>query len=161
MPTRPSRNCSARTRPAGSGSSWRKPRTPRRTSWTFDRRRGPRLLYNNQPAPDEGRAGSFPGQPMARDTVQFVSLFYSAGGERPEAKPAAAEWRPATDVYRTADGWLVKFELAGVAAEDITLSARGNALRVRGRRRDCCAAPGCRQVHMEIAYSRFERQVEL
>jgi HSP20 family protein len=92
---------------------------------------------------------------MQRDTVRFVSLFLSSESER------IAEWRPAIDVYRTADGWLVKFELAGVHPEDIELSVRGRALRVRGRRRDCCLEPGCRQVHMEIAYSRFERQVEL
>jgi len=92
---------------------------------------------------------------MARDVVQLVSLFYTAGTEQ------TAEWRPATDVYRTPEGWLVKFELAGVRPEDVELTARGRALRVRGRRRDCCLEPGCRQVHMEIAYSRFERQVEL
>ena len=92
---------------------------------------------------------------MARDVVQFVSLFYSAGAEQ------SPEWRPATDVYRTAEGWLVKFELAGVAPEDVELTTRGRALRIRGRRRDCCLDPGCRQLHMEIAYSRFERQVEL
>ena len=27
------------------------------------------------------------------------------------------QWRPAADVYRTDDGWLVKFELAGVDPE--------------------------------------------
>jgi HSP20 family protein len=92
---------------------------------------------------------------MARDVVRFVSLFYTAGVEQ------TPEWRPATDVYRTADGWLVKFELAGVRPEDTELTARGRALRVRGRRRDCAMEPGCRQVHMEISYTRFDRQVEL
>jgi HSP20 family protein len=92
---------------------------------------------------------------MARDVVRFVSLFYSAGVEQ------SPEWRPATDVYRVPDGWVVKFELAGVAPEDIELTARGRALRIRGRRRDRCLSPDCKQLHMEIAYSRFERQVEL
>src|SRR5205807_8943612 len=118
------------------------------------------VLYNNQPAP-KGRAGPFTGQAMAHDKVQFVSLFYSAEVERSDPRPVAAEWRPATDVYRTPEGWLVKFELAGVRPEDVELTARGAALRVRGRRRDLCLEPGCRQLHMEIAYSRFERQVEL
>jgi len=92
---------------------------------------------------------------MGRDVVQFVSLFYTAGTEQ------TPEWRPATDVYRTPEGWLVKLELAGVRPEDVELTARGRALRVRGRRRDCALEPGYRQVHMEIAYSRFDRQVEL
>ena len=95
---------------------------------------------------------------MARDSVRFVSLFLSATGNAAETE---ADWRPATDVYRTPDGWLVKFELAGVEPEDIELTALGRVLRVRGRRRDCCLSEGCRQVRMEIAYNRFERQVEL
>ena len=92
---------------------------------------------------------------MPGDTVRFVSLLFTTEAER------APEWQPATDVYRTPDGWLVKFELAGVRPEDVELSVRGQTLRVRGRRRDCCLEPECRLVHMEIAYSRFERQVEL
>lgn len=92
---------------------------------------------------------------MGRDVVRFVSLFYTAGVEQ------TPEWRPATDVYRTSDGWLVKVELAGVRSEDVELTARGRALRVRGRRRDSCVGPDCRQLHMEISYSRFDRQVEL
>ena len=63
----------------------------------------------------------------ASDVVRLVSLFYSAGAEQ------TPEWRPATDVYRTPDGWLVKFELAGVSPEDVELTARGRALRIRGR----------------------------
>ncbi|HEX4588998.1 MAG TPA: Hsp20 family protein [Gemmataceae bacterium] len=92
---------------------------------------------------------------MARDVVRLVSLLYTAGAEQ------AIDWRPATDVYRVPEGWLVKFELAGVRPEDVELTARGRALRIRGRRRDFCLDPGCRQLHMEIAYNRFERQVEL
>jgi HSP20 family protein len=70
-------------------------------------------------------------------------------------------WRPAADVYRTRSGWLVKFDLAGVRPEDIELRARGNALTVSGRRRDCTLEEGCRYHRLEIAYSRFERTVEL
>lgn len=92
---------------------------------------------------------------MSQDSIRMVSFFLQHEVER------EPDWRPATDVYRTRDGWLVKFELAGVQPEDIELTRRGRFIRVRGRRRDCCLEPGCRQVHMEIAYSRFERQVEL
>src|SRR6478609_7359084 len=92
---------------------------------------------------------------MPRDSVRFVSFFLTNDAEAPP------DWRPPTDVYRVPGGWLVKVELAGIEPEDIELIARGRALRVRGRRRDCCLEPGCRQLHMEIAYSRFDRQVEL
>ncbi len=78
------------------------------------------------------------------------------------SKPAGATtWRPAADVYRTRDGWLLKFELAGLEPEDIHISANGNALTVSGVRRDHVAEEGCAQYSMEINYSRFERTIHL
>jgi HSP20 family protein len=69
-------------------------------------------------------------------------------------------WCPAVDIYRTRRGWLVKFELAGVMADDIDLSALGNRLTLRGVRRDH-VTEACHYYRMEIAYSNFERGVEL
>ena len=93
---------------------------------------------------------------MAVDSIRFVSLFLQ-GTER--AKEVG--WQPPTDIYRTSEGWLVKLELAGVAPEDVALNLRGRTLVVRGRRRDCCMGEVCQQLHMEIAYSRFERSIQL
>ncbi len=70
-------------------------------------------------------------------------------------------WRPAADVYRDRDGWLVKFDLAGVAPQDIELSVRGRCLTVAGVRRDLNIREGRQAYLMEIAYSRFERSLEL
>ena len=82
--------------------------------------------------------------------------------------PSAPEWQkvhwtPAVDIYRIADGWLLKFDLAGVRPEDIQLKVCGRRLTVSGRRGDwvvehhhaCCA------YSMEITYSQFERTLEL
>jgi HSP20 family protein len=92
---------------------------------------------------------------MSTDSFRLVSFFLQNQAER------EPDWRPATDVYRTREGWLIKFELAGVEPDDIELTKHGRFVRVRGKRRDCCLEPGCRLLHMEISYSRFERQVEL
>ena len=62
---------------------------------------------------------------------------------------------------RTAAGWLVKLELAGVRAGDLSVSVQGPRLTVWGRRGDACAAWGGSHQQMEIAYGRFERIVEL
>jgi len=70
-------------------------------------------------------------------------------------------WRPAADVHRTRDGWLVKLDLAGVHPEDVTVSVRGQQLTVRGVRKDWCLEEGCRCHVMEIAYSRFERSLTI
>ena len=76
-------------------------------------------------------------------------------------KPQEAMWQPAVDVYRTQNGWLIKLDLAGVRPEDIRVSLQENRLSVSGSRRDWCLEKGCRQIRMEISYSRFERSIEL
>src|SRR5437870_13537290 len=93
---------------------------------------------------------------MAAESIRFLSFFV----QQSEAQ-RAADWHPATDIYRTRDGWLIKFALAGVQPEDIDVTVQGRKLRVRGTRRDTCSSEECRQVRIEIAYNPFERQVEL
>lgn len=70
-------------------------------------------------------------------------------------------WKPAADVYRTSSGWLLKFELAGVALDDVTVTARGSAITVSGVRRDHVSEGNCCLYSMEIMYSQFERTVHL
>lgn len=72
-----------------------------------------------------------------------------------------APWQPAVDVYRLNSGWLVKFDLAGVPADELDLEVTGNQLRVRGVRRDHLVEEVCQIYSMEISYSRFERTIEL
>ena len=92
---------------------------------------------------------------MARDSIRFVPLFM------PPAADRQSEWNPSIDVYRTRDGWLVKLDLAGVRPEDVQISLSGHSLVVRGSRRDCVREEGATHYRMEIAYSHFERRVEL
>jgi HSP20 family protein len=101
---------------------------------------------------------------MSKDLIRLMHALFLPGVEACQDAP----WRPHTDVYRTAGGWLVKFELAGVRAEDIDLQAIGGRLLLRGVRRDCVQEAAQKiglssPVHygMEIEYSRFERGVEL
>jgi HSP20 family protein len=93
---------------------------------------------------------------MARDAFRFLPLFLPAG-----TVARQADWQPSADVYRTRTGWLLKFDLAGVRPEDIELHVSGRSLTVRGLRRDCLLEEGCHHYRMEIAYSRFERTVEI
>lgn len=79
----------------------------------------------------------------------------------PAGMAAESAWQPAADVYGTSDGWLIKFDLAGVKAEEIELTAKANRLTVRGSRRDWCLEEACRCHQMEISYSHFERNLEL
>jgi HSP20 family protein len=85
-----------------------------------------------------------------------MSLFFisaEAGG--------AMAWRPAADIYRTPEGWVVKLELAGVRKEDVNVVASGSELFISGVRRDKFVEEGWCHHSMEITYSHFERVIEL
>ena len=65
------------------------------------------------------------------------------------------------DVYRTPRGWLLKFDLAGVRPEEVSLSIEGCRVTIQGVRRDWMTEEGCSYYRMEITYNHFERSVEL
>jgi HSP20 family protein len=68
-------------------------------------------------------------------------------------------WAPSADIYRTKDGWLVKFDLAGVQIADVMVTLRGRRLIVSGVRRDSFLEEGSTHYSMEISYNRFERSL--
>jgi HSP20 family protein len=70
-------------------------------------------------------------------------------------------WRPPVDVYRLENGWLLKFDLAGVRMEDVAVQVQGCRISVAGVRRDWVAEQSATHYSMEIAYNRFERTIDL
>ena len=80
-------------------------------------------------------------------------------GSSKHVQPSGQLWLPAADVYQTDDGWIVKVELAGVAAEDVEIEVEGNQLYIAGCRRDKSCALGVSYHQMEISYSRFEKSL--
>lgn len=70
-------------------------------------------------------------------------------------------WCPSADIYRGRNGWLVKFDLAGVQADDICLHAEGRRIIVEGVRRDYSVLDDQQAYSMEISYNRFRRVLEL
>ncbi len=89
--------------------------------------------------------------------AKTVNRYFQFLGSSKDVKPSGRLWYPAADVYQTADGWLVKVELAGVAAEDIEIEIEGRTLYVAGTRRDRTCTKGVSYHQMEITYSRFEK----
>jgi HSP20 family protein len=83
-------------------------------------------------------------------------------GGPPIGWPALCEgpWRPSADVYRLADGWLVKVELAGVRPDEIQVVCAGARLIVRGARRDFLIREAAHTHSMEISYNSFERSLD-
>ena len=75
-------------------------------------------------------------------------------------RPSGRLWNPAADVYRTADGWMVKLDVAGICADELEIDLDETHLRVRGCRRDTVYEAGCTYQQMEITYSRFEKTIQ-
>jgi HSP20 family protein len=55
----------------------------------------------------------------------------------------------------------LKFDLAGVRPEDVTVSVSGRLVKVTGVRRDTSVEEGCSYYAMEISYNRFERSLQM
>ncbi len=88
--------------------------------------------------------------------TQLPALFFAA--LTPERETC---WRPPLDIYRLQNGWLLKFDLAGVSMEDVSVQVQGCRITLSGVRRDRVAEESATHYSMEIAYNRFERTVEL
>lgn len=73
----------------------------------------------------------------------------------------SSSWQPPADVYRTREGWLIKFELAGVRPDEVRLSVQGCRLILSGQRRDIRIEQTQYSHSLEISYNRFERSIEL
>jgi HSP20 family protein len=87
---------------------------------------------------------------------QFPALMYAALKAEEHTF-----WRPPVDIYRLNNGWLLKFDLAGVRMEDVSVQVQGCRITVGGVRRDWVAEEAATHYLMEIAYNRFERSIEL
>ncbi len=70
-------------------------------------------------------------------------------------------FRPAIDVYDTADATIVRVEIAGVRSSDIQLVVDGQYLQIRGRRHPAQAPAPQHHLQMEIPQGQFERVVRL
>lgn len=74
---------------------------------------------------------------------------------------ATGRWVPNTDVYSTDAGLVIKVELPGMKSENLEITVEGSRLHIAGNRPDCCRAPNCSFLVMEINYGPFESVLEL
>jgi HSP20 family protein len=76
-------------------------------------------------------------------------------------RPSGPLWQPAVDIYRSPEGWKIKFDLAGVSPDDVQVLVADDTLIVRGVRRDSVMTEGWSYHQLEITYSRFERRLKI
>ena len=70
-------------------------------------------------------------------------------------------WMPVVDMFETKDELLLNFELPGVREKDVSLSITGDLLTVRGERQFRQELKDDNYYHVERAYGKFERSVQL
>lgn len=90
-------------------------------------------------------------------TIHFTSRSSAMGG----GGSATGRWAPNTDVYTSESGLVVKVELAGMKSDSLEIVVDNNRLRISGNRPDCCRAPQCNFLVMEITYGPFETVLDL
>ena len=88
-------------------------------------------------------------------TVHFAAHSNSTG------ELATGRWTPNTDIYVTENGLVIKAELAGMKSDSLEITVEGQRLRINGVRPDCCRAPHCSFLVMEISYGPFESVLDL
>lgn len=91
-------------------------------------------------------------------TIHFASRNSAVGGA---GDTATGRWTPHTDVYVSDAGLVIKVELAGMKSDSLEIIVEGQRLRIAGVRPDCCRAPHCSFLVMEISYGPFETVLDL
>ena len=91
-------------------------------------------------------------------TIHFVSRNSAVNGP---GETATGRWTPHTDVYVSDHGLVIKVELAGMKSDSLEIVVEGQRLRISGVRPDCCRAPHCSFLVMEISYGPFETVLDL
>ena len=103
------------------------------------------------------------GEPFRDIQSEMNRLFDSFFG-RPTATATGTGsrvWMPVVDMFETKDELLLNFELPGVHEKDVSLSITGDLLTVRGERQFRQELKDDNYYHVERAYGKFERSVQL
>jgi HSP20 family protein len=88
----------------------------------------------------------------------FDSLF---GRPAPAATQSGRAWVPFVDMQETKDDLVLTIEVPGVREKDVSVSLTGDLLSVKGERRFEQEMKDQTWLHVERAYGKFERTIQL
>jgi len=77
------------------------------------------------------------------------------------ANRGAVSFRPAADFYETAQGLVLRLDLAGVGVRDVSISLAGQELVIQGCRKPPRPEGLQRFIHLEMGFGSFERSFVL
>ncbi|HET8947326.1 MAG TPA: Hsp20/alpha crystallin family protein [Candidatus Polarisedimenticolia bacterium] len=99
---------------------------------------------------------------ISRIQSEINRLFDNLIELRASKGEGGGEWLPSADVYETDRELVVKFEIPGVGASDVSMSVEGNRLIVRGEKRRPQNGHRSGRYHcMERGYGKFKRVVHI
>jgi HSP20 family protein len=78
-----------------------------------------------------------------------------------ETDLSLSDWKPAVDIYETADHLTVKVELPGVQKEDVSVEIKDNVLTIKGERKVETEVEDRNYYRRERAYGSFRRTFNL
>ena len=80
-----------------------------------------------------------PWRPFGRELDimkrEMDDVFVRFLGDFPLARRAGVEWTPRVDVSETKDSFIVKAEIPGLEADDISVSISGSVLTIKGEKK--------------------------
>ena len=100
----------------------------------------------------------------ASDVQGEVNRLFDTFFGRPTAGgngPSPRMWVPVLDMHETKDDLILSFELPGVSEKDVSLSITGDLLTLKGERAFNRDVTDDGYQHVERAYGKFERTVQL
>lgn len=105
---------------------------------------------------DKRGSGAF----FVHSADELEVYFNEVAHGRPVGFVASTKWKPPTDVYETADEFIVHMDIAGMRAEDFRIEYVDEILTIAGER--AARQEGKRHYHsMEVQVGPFERRFRL
>ena len=95
---------------------------------------------------------------MKREMDDVFSRFL---GDFPLARRAGVEWTPRVDVSETKDSFIVKAEIPGLEAKDISVSISGSVLTIKGEKKKEEEEKDELHHYVERYYGSFQRSFQL
>ena len=97
------------------------------------------------------------------DREEYFEVFFGATSSRNRAikMEGGLGWKPATDVFETADEFVIQMDLAGMREETIEVFVDDGFVTIKGTRANV-NQPGKKHYHkMEIMVGPFERHIRI
>jgi HSP20 family protein len=98
------------------------------------------------------------GTGLRREMDRLFDRFFEAPWAEP---PALGDWTPALDMTEGKDAVIVKAELPGVDAKDVSVSLEGEMLTIKGEKEQKKEETDERQHRVERSWGAFMRSVRL